>query len=123
MKIPEYITRQQLTDAFAALGVHADAVTAAHYERDEKWIDLDIRPAGSPPAVVAVALRIPIVDAAPADEPQAAFDFDEGLAEPVSCWCQWIDATPPGGKTELVRGRTNPRCPLHGDSAEREGGR
>lgn len=65
MKIPEYITRQQLTDAFAALGVHADAVTAAHYERDAKWIDVDIRPAGSAPAVLAIALRIPIVDAAP----------------------------------------------------------
>lgn len=33
--------------------------------RPEPWVDIDIRPADSPPAMVAIALRFPIVDATP----------------------------------------------------------
>ena len=67
MNLPDHITRQQITDAFALLGLDAGEIMAFRGTRSHycTWLELELRPRDMPATVEYVVVKIPILEREP----------------------------------------------------------
>lgn len=63
--IPDHVTRQQLTDAFAAMGLDAGEILSWRGNAHDRYLELLMLPRGMPDAVESVLVKIPIHEQAP----------------------------------------------------------
>lgn len=62
MNLPEHITRQQLSDAFAAMGLDAGEVLLFAYRPTMPWLWVNLRGLANQPVIEHIAVKIPIHD-------------------------------------------------------------
>ena len=62
MNLPEHITRQQITDAFALLGLDANEVKVLVYEPHRDWLEVDLRGPADQPSIEHIAVKVRILE-------------------------------------------------------------